>query len=223
MPSGFGMKKENDKGSVMTDDSIQPLDIYDYKEIGKIKEMLNPYENVLIVARQSRILPGGSCFTPNVIYATTRRVILRDPYMLGIKEKIVDIPYDVITSVKLEKGLFTSAIRFEAPALVGSKKLGMIKGMVKGENDIEGVINAIPKRKAHDLIQVIRSGIYHNRAEGYYASVGAGHTPSGSGSSSIVDELSKLAKLKDEGVITEDELMRIKKGLLDQNSRHMRL
>jgi hypothetical protein len=59
--------------------------------------------------------------------------ILRDPYMWGIKENIIDIPYDVITSVKLEKRLFTSVIGFEAPALVGSRKLGMIKGMVKGE------------------------------------------------------------------------------------------
>lgn len=80
--------------------------------------------------------------------------------MLGIKENIVDIPYDVITSVKLEKGLLSSTIRFEAPALVGSKKLGMIHGIVSGETDNEGVIQAIPKRKAEDLVQVIRSGMH---------------------------------------------------------------
>ncbi len=62
MPFGFGKKKDDDKGqtSVETDNSIQPLDNGDHKEIEKIKEMLNPYENVLIVARQSRVLPGGS-------------------------------------------------------------------------------------------------------------------------------------------------------------------
>jgi len=42
--------------------------------------MLNPYERVLLVARQSRIKPGGFHFTPNIIYATDRRIILRDPY-----------------------------------------------------------------------------------------------------------------------------------------------
>jgi hypothetical protein len=219
MPFGFGKKNENDKGSVMRDNSIQPLVTDDYKEIEKIKEMLNPFENVIIVARQSRVLPGGSYFTPNVIYATTRRIILRDPYMLGIKENIVDIPYDVITSVKLEKGLFTSTIRLEAPALVGSKKLGMIKGIVKGENDIEGVINAIPKRKAKDLIQVMRSGIHHNKVEGYYKSDGVQLIPTGSDSLSIADELSKLLKLKEQGVLTADEFTSIKKGVLDQNSR----
>jgi hypothetical protein len=113
MPFGFGKKKENDKEQdpLTTDDSIQPLDNDDYKEIEKIKEMLNPYENVLIVARQSRVLPGGSFVTPNIIYATTKRIILRDPYMLGIKENIIDIPYDVIIIYyaprKGEKGLWT--------------------------------------------------------------------------------------------------------------------
>jgi Bacterial PH domain/Short C-terminal domain len=222
MPFGFGKKKDDgDKGekSVTTYDSIQPLDNDDYKEIDKIKEMLNPYENVLIVACQSRVLPGGSFVTPNIIYATTKRIILRDPYMLGIKENIIDIPYDVITSVKLEKGLFTSAIRFEAPALVGSKKLGMIKGIVKGENDIEGVIDAIPKRKAEDLLQVIRSGIHHRKdGEGYYWSDSSGGVRSVSSqldSSSIADELTKLVKLREQGVLNEEEFARIKKDLLE--------
>jgi hypothetical protein len=76
--------------------------------------------------------------------------------MLGIKENIVDIPYDVIASVKLEKGLLSSTIRFEAPALVGSKRLGMIDRIVNEENDHGGVIEAIPKRKVEDLVEVIR-------------------------------------------------------------------
>jgi hypothetical protein len=38
--------------------------------------------------------------------------------MLGIKENVVDIPYDIITSVKLEKGLISSTIRFKAPGLM---------------------------------------------------------------------------------------------------------
>ena len=62
-------------------------------EIRKIAEMLNADEKVLVVARQSRIKPGGSHFSPNVIYATDRRIILRDPSMLGLKQDIIDIPY----------------------------------------------------------------------------------------------------------------------------------
>jgi len=104
MPLGFGKDNDKEQVAAATDDSIQPLDNDDHQQIEKIKEMLNPNEAVILVARQSRILPGGSYMTPNIIYATNRRIIMRDPYMLGIKENIVDIPYDVITSVKLEKG-----------------------------------------------------------------------------------------------------------------------
>jgi hypothetical protein len=59
MPFGFGGNKE--------DSPIKkPLthDGDDLEEISKISEMLNPDEKVLLVARQSRIKPGGSHFTP---------------------------------------------------------------------------------------------------------------------------------------------------------------
>src|SRR5688500_11326939 len=148
--------------------SIQPLNSDDLNDIRKIRDVLNPDENVIIVARQSRILPGGSYVTPNTIYATEKRLIIRDPYLLGIKENLIDIPYDVITSIKLEKGLFSSTIRFEAPALVGSKKLGMIHGIIHGNNESEGMIRAIPKVKALDLIEVIRFGMHQEAIEGIY-------------------------------------------------------
>jgi hypothetical protein len=127
MPFDFGNREDNNNQP-----SIEALDNNDLQEVKEIHQMLNPNEEVLVVARQSRIRPGGSAVTPNIIYATNTRIIIRDPYMLGIKENIVDIPYDVITSVNLEKGLLSSTIRFEAPALVGSKKLGMIDGIVSG-------------------------------------------------------------------------------------------
>ena len=71
MPSGLGGNKE--------DSPIKKpvTDRDDLEEISKITEMLNPDERVLLVARQSRIKPGGSHFTPNIIYATDRRIIVR--------------------------------------------------------------------------------------------------------------------------------------------------
>jgi hypothetical protein len=132
----------------------------DLEEISKITEMLNPDEKVLLVARQSRIKPGGSLHTPNVIYATDRRLIIRDPYMLGIKENVVDIPYDIVTSVKVEKGLLSSTIRFKAPGLLSSTKLGMMDSMIDGEDDQGGIIEAIQKDKAQDLVEIIRSGMH---------------------------------------------------------------
>ncbi len=210
MSSGFG--KTNNL-------SVESLDNNDLQEIKKIREMLNPDEEVLVVARQSRVRPGGSAVTPNMIYATNKRIIIRDPYMMGIKENITDIPYDVITSVKLDKGLLSSTIRFEAPALVGSKRLGMIDGIVGGENDHEGMIEAIPKRKAEDVVQVIRSGMHRTGYNQDETQTVSHHQSSDINyQSSIADELTKLGKLKEQGIITEKEFAKLKKDLLDGNS-----
>jgi hypothetical protein len=208
MPFSFG-NNDNESNS-----SILPLDDDDLQEIKKVREMLNPNEEVLVVARQSRIKPGGSAVTPNIIFATNKRIIIKDPYMMGIKENIVDIPYDVITSVKLEKGLLSSTIRFEAPALIGSKRLGMIDGVVSGEDDQEGIIEAIPKRKAEDVVQVIRSGT-HDASFDVNESRSKFHEPSDGNRSSIADELTKLGKLKQDGIINEEEFVRLKTELLN--------
>jgi hypothetical protein len=211
--------KEDKKYSHNMNKSI--TDKGDLEEINKINEMLNPDEKVLLVARQSKIKPGGSYFTPNTIYATDRRIIIRDPYMLGIKANVVDIPYDIITSLKLEKGLLSSTIRFKAPGLMSSTKLGMMDSIIEGEDDQTGIIEAIPKDKAEDLLEIIRSGMTDGRKSApskknissklFEPQV---HNPSSNQSISIADELEKLAKLKQDGVLTEEEFNQMKHDLI---------
>jgi hypothetical protein len=192
----------------------------DLEEINKITEMLNPDEKVLLVARQSRIKPGGSLHTPNVIYATDRRLIIRDPYMLGIKENVVDIPYDIVTSVKVETGLLSSTIRFKAPGLLSSTKLGMMDSMIDGEDDQGGIIEAIQKDKAQDLVEIIRSGMQRKSApsKNQMSNESVGSTVLSNQSMSIADEIRKLGNLKKEGLITEDEFKQMKQDLLRKNS-----
>jgi Bacterial PH domain/Short C-terminal domain len=175
-------------------------------EIEKIKNMLNPNEKVLLVARQSRFLPGGSALTPNVVIATDRRIIIRDPYDLGFRSEIVDIPYDVITSVKLMKGLLTSTILFKAPALVNKSKLGLLDEDIAGEDDQDGAIQALPKGDAEDLLEIIRRGIQgYNKTNEPMVQVA---------SMSIADEINKLSKLRDQGIITATEFEEMKNRLI---------
>ncbi|MFL6402402.1 MAG: PH domain-containing protein [Nitrososphaeraceae archaeon] len=223
MPFGFGSNKREKEPLFNT----HLIDADDLDEISKITEILNPEEKVLLVARQSRIKPGGSHFTPNIIYATDRRIIIRDPYMLGIKENVIDIPYDIITSIKLEKGLLSSTIRFKAPALMSSTRLGMMDSIVDGEdNDQGGIIEAIPKDKAEDLLEIIRSGMQSisksapSKQQQRYSSElleSKEYTiPSGQ-PISIADEIRKLAKLKEEGILTEEEFKQMKQDLISKN------
>ena len=175
-------------------------------EIEKIKNMLNPNEKVLLVARQSRFLPGGSALTPNVVIATDRRIIIRDPYDLGFRSEIVDIPYDVITSVKLMKGVLTSTILFKAPALVNKSKLGLLDEDIAGEDDQDGAIQALPKGVAEDLLEIIRRGIQgYNKTNESMVQVA---------SMSIADEINKLSKLRDQGIITATEFEEMKNRLI---------
>jgi hypothetical protein len=223
MPFGFGDNKEEEEKRPPT---THLTDGDDLEEIDKITEMLNPDEKVLLVARQSRIKPGGSLHTPNIIYATDRRIIIRDPYMLGIKENVVDIPYEIVTSVKLEKGLLSSTIRFKAPGLVSSTKLGMMDSVIDGEDDQGGMIEAIPKDKAQDLLEIIRSGMQTSSNRKFVPSKNQqpnelleskGNTIAQSQSISIADEIRKLAKLKDEGIITEEEFKQMKQDLIKKD------
>jgi hypothetical protein len=223
MPSGVGANKEDSPPikKPFTDND-------DLDDISKISELLNPDEKVLLVARQSRLKPGGSHFTPNIIYATDRRIIVRDPYMLGIKENVVDIPYDIITSIKLEKGLLSSTIRFKAPGLMSSTKLGMMDSIVDGEDDQGGVIEAIAKDKAEDLLEIIRSGMQNDGGGGKSAPSkkqkssfelleSKEYTIPFNQSISVADELRKLAKLKEEGILTEEEFKQMKQDLIKKN------
>jgi hypothetical protein len=207
------------------------LAIKDAWQVRKISKMLNPDERILLVAIQSRIRPGGSLFTPNEIYATDRRIIIRDPYMLGIKENIVDIPYDIITSLKLEKGLLSSTIKFKAPGLVSSTKMSMMDSIADGkDNDPGGVIQAIPKSKAEDLLEIIRSGMISNNKNSVASQMQILPSESSDNNNaaillddhhsiSIADELRKLADLRNEGILTEQEFEHIKQELIRKVSR----
>jgi hypothetical protein len=222
MPFGFGDDKEEEDKENPNSIKKPLIETDDLKEINKITEMLNPEEKVLLVARQSRIKPGGSHLTPNIIYATDRRIIIRDPYMLGIKENVVDIPYDIITSIKLEKGLLSSTIRFKAPGLMSSTRLGMMDSIVDGkDNDQGGVIEAIPKNKADDLIEIIRSGMQSSKklspSQKQQSFESQEQLMSSNQSRSVADELRKLAKLKEEGIITEEEFKQMKEDLIRKN------
>jgi Bacterial PH domain len=83
--------------------------------------MLNANE-VFVVARQSRLKPGST----NIVYATDRRIIIRDP---RLREEIVDIPYDLIISVRLDKGIFSFSVIFTASGLRSTGRLGLIEKM----------------------------------------------------------------------------------------------
>jgi hypothetical protein len=214
MPFSFGKKlRGNEPQQPFITDITNKEDL---EEIKKICHILNPNEEVFVVARQSRLRPGGSKFTPNVVFGTDRRIIIKDPSMLGLRENVVDIPYDMISSVRLDKGIFSSNVIFKAPGLISSGRRGTLDKMMEGYGDNsgladeEGIITAIPKNKAEDLLEVIRNGMDRDR-EVYRPQDRPQQQQS---TISIADELMKLANLKEKGIISEDEFQQMKQDLI---------
>ena len=222
MPFGLGKKGEEQQQPFITNIT----DKQDLEEINKISHILNPNEEVFVVARQSRLKPGGSKFTPNIIFATDRRIIIKDPSMLGLREQIVDFPYDMISSVKLDKGVFSCNVIFTSAGLRNSGRRGMIEKLTGTEYNggEEAVITAIPKNKAEELLEVIRNGMDMQRETYYQPQMRRQRTLGDTTTNnnhdkqqrtiSIADELAKLAKLKEQGVISESEFQQMKQDLL---------
>jgi hypothetical protein len=79
MPFHFG-KRDEPELHYMTDNITDKNEL---EEIRKIANRLDQDEKVRLVAKQSRVRPGGSALaTPNIVFATDKRIIIRNPTML---------------------------------------------------------------------------------------------------------------------------------------------
>src|ERR687893_2062164 len=206
MPFHFGKK----------DEAVIHLitDIIDKDELGEIRRIANRLdqdEKVRLVAKQSRMKPGGSALaTPNIVFATDKRVIIRNPTMLGMRENIEDIPYDKMTSVKLEKGIFSSTILIRAPGLSEMSRVSKHSGLIAWGRGEDGQIDALPRDKGERLFTIIREGIDGVKK----IAVAQSSSTIIKQQISIVDELTKLATLKQQGIISEIEFTQMKQDLL---------
>ncbi|MGI0009774.1 MAG: PH domain-containing protein [Nitrosopumilaceae archaeon] len=123
---------------------VSQFDNDELSEIDRIKNVLDAAEIIKAVARQSKIMPGGKIITPKTIFATNKRVIVRDPSMLGLRSDVDSVPYSQINNVKLEKGVFTSKVMITSGNF---------------NSDESGFIDAIPKEKAAKIVGIINEGI----------------------------------------------------------------
>ena len=132
----FGKKKE-DESQLAFD--LSEFDKDEQNEIERIKKFLESTEIIKAVARQSKFMPGGKMVTPRTIFATDKRILIRDPNALGIRSDIESVPYTQVNTVKVKKGALTSEITIESGQF---------------ENDSE-FIPAIPKKKAEKIMGII--------------------------------------------------------------------
>ena len=148
----FGKKNKKEEEN----NEIKLTDKGEINEIEKIKDRLDPGEIVHIVAKQSKYKPGGSSTTPNTIFITDTRLIIRNPTMLGMRENFEDFSFDKLTTIKLEKGVFSSTLVITAPGMGTSARPGLGSGLIALGRGEDGTIDAIPKDKAELILHFIR-------------------------------------------------------------------
>ena len=173
------------------------------KEIEKIADRLDDDEAVLEVAKQGRMNPGGAITTPNTIFATDKRLIIRNPTMLGARQNVEYFDYDKITNIKLEKGIFSSTIVLSYP---GMDKLA---GLLTWGREDDGEIKGLQKDKADNILQIVRNAIVEAKKESQKPVQVVQQI-------STADELAKLAKLKEQGILSDKEFDKMKKDLISK-------
>ncbi len=141
--------------------------------------------------------------TPNIIFATDRKLIIRNPTMLGLRESVEVVPYTEITAIHLQKGVFSSEVRITAPGL--TTELGKFFRLTR--HGVAG-IPAITKNKAAKLVDTVREGMKRMKMTKAGPPLVAKPTP--------LDELKKLKELPDMGAITQEEYEEKKKKILEE-------
>ena len=197
--------KKNDKENSYTEITDEKA----LNEIEKIADRLDEGEKVLEVATQSKLKPGGALSSPNTVFATDKRLIIRNPTMLGARQNVEDFEYDNLTNIKLEKGLFSSTLVITAPGMGTAARNSTMSGLLPWGRSEDGSIDGIPKDKAEKILKIVRNAIVEAKKESQKPMQIVQQT-------STADELTKLAKLKEQGILSDDEFDKMKKDLISK-------
>ena len=127
-----------------------------------------------------------------VLVATDRRMLFVDKGFLG-QLKVEDFPYDKISSIESNRGIL----------------LGSITIYASGNQER---IDNIPKAQIDSFVAAQRDKISSLKHKNAVDPSPSSH--SGSQSQSVIDELEKIGKLHQQGILTDDEFEQAKARLL---------
>jgi hypothetical protein len=117
--------------------------------------------------------------------------------MMGMRENFALINYDKISFLTIEKGVFSSTLKIRAEGFAGD-------------------ISAINKDKADRILSYIKERMDQTTTSAVQSSTNDTTTTTTSNpqSSSAADELTKIARLKEQGILSEAEFNQMKQEIL---------
>jgi hypothetical protein len=195
MPSGIDRREEEEEGGSTSSFVTDITDKNELEEIRRVANRLGKDEKVIFVAKQSRFKPGGSKGSPATLFVTSQRLIVRDPSMMGMREHFSSVNYDKISSLKVEKGIFSSTLKIGAEGFAGD-------------------VDAIDKKKAEKILSYIEEKMAQATTSAVHSTTDTTTTATSNPQLSAADELTKLARLKEQGILSEAEFNQMKQEIL---------
>src|SRR5215212_12088727 len=162
------------------------------EEIQRIADRLSKDEKVIFVAKQSRFKPGGSKGSPETLFVTSQRLIFRNPSMMGMREHFSSVNFDKISSLNVKKGFFSSTLKIRAEGFAGD-------------------VDAIDKEKAEKILLYIQEKMDESTTSAMHSQR---DTHTSNLQLSAADELTKIARLKEQGILSEAEFNQMKQEIL---------
>ncbi len=124
----------------------------DQQELKLVEDDLWPSETVMGTVKQRRILPGGSLITPTTVFITNKRIIIMNRASAGLRKDFEIIPYNKITSVRLEHGIISSSVFVRVEGY--DKDVGLLS-----HGKEEGEIDGLKNRDAQELVRMLNENI----------------------------------------------------------------
>lgn len=144
--------------------------VIEQEDVNLVKKELWPDEVVELTARQRRVGPAGDLINPTSVVATNKRIIIVNKTTLGIRKDFESIAYKQITSVRMEKGIISSAVFVRVEGYDTDK--GFLKGSGRQEGMIDGLNNTDAKLLS-DWIEKMISGEIPDGGPALRANTGA--------------------------------------------------
>ena len=128
-------------------------------EIKKIKKYLSQDERVLYVTRQGKEKQERSTTNADMIFVTDKRIIIRNTTTLGMKNYVKDMPFDTISSLKLQEGPLSSAVVFSGAGFAEINTISQESLQRAWGIEEETTIDSIPKTDAKEFVDILREQI----------------------------------------------------------------
>lgn len=172
----------------------------------EVQELVSPTETILYTAKQkgSKFRPDlKKRIYPDMIVLTDRRIIHVHPRGLirgaiGMRD-YNDYPYEGMRNIELKRGTFRASLRITPKTKLEGGKMPEIR-------DIE-------KEEAEDMFGIVREILLKQGTRPAAAPVLVSSQPVKQ-TLTPLEQLERLAKLKEHGMITEEEFAEKKKELL---------